>query len=141
MKVLSTEREGDTVTGLDRVLRAADFVSIHCPLTSGTRHLIDREAFTRMKPTSILINTARGPIVDTDALGEALRAGQIAAAALDVTDPEPPPPGDPVYDTPNLLVVPHIGSATHAARARMTELSVENLLAGLDGRAMPHPAG
>ncbi len=140
MKVLSTEREGDTVTGLDRVLRAADFVSIHCPLTSGTRHLIDREAFTRMKPTSILINTARGPIVDTDALGEALRAGQIAAAALDVTDPEPLPSGHRLWSAPNLLIVPHIGSATRVARERMSDIAVDNLIAALDGRPMPFQA-
>ena len=86
------------------------------------------------------MNTARGAVVDQRALIEALNAGEIAGAALDVTDPEPPPPGDPVFSTPNLLVVPHIGSATRAARARMTELAVENLLAGLEGRPMPHPA-
>jgi len=71
----------------------------------------------------------------------ALGSGAIAGAAIDVTDPEPPPPGDRIFETPNLLVVPHIGSATRSARARMTELAVENLLAGLDGRPMPHPAG
>jgi len=80
-------------------------------------------------------------VVDQAALLEALRDGVIAGAAIDVTDPEPPPPGDPLFATPNLLVAPHIGSATRAARARMTELSVENLLAGLAGRPMPHPAG
>ncbi|MGD0385628.1 MAG: NAD(P)-dependent oxidoreductase, partial [Solirubrobacteraceae bacterium] len=128
-------------TELDELLACSDYVSLHVPLTPRTRHLIDGAALKRMRPTAILVNTSRGAVIDQAALIEALRAGEIAAAALDVTDPEPPPPGDPVYDTPNLLVVPHIGSATHAARARMTELSVENLLAGLDGRAMPHPAG
>ena len=88
-------------------------------------------------PTAV--NAARGPIIEQAALLELLQAGRIRAA-LDVTDPEPPPPGDPLYATPNLLVLPHIGSATRAARARMTELAVENLLAGLDGRPMPHPA-
>jgi glyoxylate reductase len=87
------------------------------------------------------VNTARGAVVDQRALIDALRNGEIAGAAIDVTDPEPPPVDDPIYDTPNLLVVPHIGSATRAARARMTELAVENLLAGLDGRPMPHAAG
>ena len=93
-----------------------------------------------MRPTAILVNTARGGVVDQAALIDALNAGEIAGAAIDVTAPEPPPPDDPVFTTPNLLVLPHIGSATRTARARMTELAVENLLAGLDGRPMPHPA-
>ena len=126
---------------LDEVLTSSDFVSLHCPLTTATRHLIDSAALRRMRPTAILVNTARGGVVDQAALLEALRDGVIAGAAIDVTDPEPPPPGDPLFATPNLLVAPHIGSATRAARARMTELSVENLLAGLAGRPMPHPAG
>jgi glyoxylate reductase len=128
-------------TELDELLAGSDFVSLHCPLTPRTRHLIDAAALRRMRPTAILINTARGGVVDQRALIDALHAGEIAAAAIDVTDPEPPPPGDRIYATPNLLVVPHIGSATSTARARMTELAVENLLAGLDGRPMPHPAG
>ena len=118
----------------------SDFVSLHCPLTPRTRHLIDAAALARMRSRAILVNTARGGVVDQPALIDALNAGEIAGAAIDVTDPEPPPPGDPIYSTPNLLVLPHIGSATRAARARMTELAVENLLAGLDGRPMPHPA-
>ena len=125
---------------LDELLERSDFVSLHVPLTPRTRHLIDAAALRRMRSSAILVNTARGGVVDQRALIEALNNGDIAGAALDVTDPEPPPPGDPVFSTPNLLVVPHIGSATHAARARMTELSVENLLAGLEGRPMPHPA-
>ncbi len=91
-----------------------------------------------MKPTAILVNTARGPIVDHDALRRALIAGEIAGAALDVTDPEPLSADDPLLDAPNLIVVPHIGSATRAARERMADLAVDNLLAGLDGRPMPH---
>jgi glyoxylate reductase len=93
-----------------------------------------------MKPTAILVNTARGAIVDQLALGAALRAGTIGGAALDVTDPEPMPPDDPLRGAPNLIVVPHIGSATYTARARMTELAVNNLLAALAGRPMPNPA-
>jgi glyoxylate reductase len=85
-----------------------------------------------------LVNTARGPIVDSDALREALRSGQIAGAALDVTEPEPLAPDDPLLGAPNLIVVPHIGSATRQAREQMAELAVENLLAGLEGRPMPH---
>ena len=127
-------------TELDELLAASDFVSLHCPLTPQTRHLIDAAALRRMRSSAILVNTARGGVVDQPALIGALHAGEIAGAAIDVTDPEPPPPGDPIYTTPNLLVLPHIGSATRAARARMTELAVENLLAGLDGRPMPHPA-
>lgn len=133
--VHASARHRDAVTYL---LQGSDFVTLHCPLTPETYHLIGIQALTQMKPTAILINTARGPIVDQAALIEALRLGQIAGAALDVTDPEPPPADDPIYTAPNLLVVPHIGSATQAARERMTELAVENLLAGLDGRPMPH---
>jgi glyoxylate reductase len=128
-------------SGLDELLDASDYVSLHVPLTARTRHLIDAAALRRMRPTAILVNTSRGAVIDQAALISALRAGEIAAAAIDVTDPEPPPPGDPIYETPNLLVVPHIGSATRTARARMTELAVENLLAGLAGKPMPHPAG
>jgi glyoxylate reductase len=127
-------------TALDELLAGSDFVSLHCPLTPQTRHLIDAAALRRMRSTAILVNTARGGVVDQAALIDALTAGEIAGAAIDVTDPEPPPPGDPIYATRNLLVLPHIGSATRTARARMTELAVENLLAGLDGRPMPHPA-
>jgi glyoxylate reductase len=128
-------------TELEELLAQSDFVSLHVPLNARTRHLIDAAALRRMRSSAILVNTARGAVVDQRALIDALRNGDIAGAAIDVTDPEPPPVGDPIYDTPNLLVVPHIGSATRAARARMTELAVENLLAGLDGRPMPHAAG
>jgi glyoxylate reductase len=91
-----------------------------------------------MRRTAILINTARGPIVDHAALKDALTHGEIAGAALDVTDPEPLPPDDPLLDAPNLLVVPHIGSATHTARERMADMAVDNLLAALAGEPMPH---
>jgi glyoxylate reductase len=123
---------------LEALLEGSDFVSLHCPLTPSTHHLINADALARMRSSAILINTARGPIVDQTALIEALVSGEIAGAALDVTDPEPPAPDDPLLSTPNLLVVPHIGSATRAAREQMAELAVENLLAGLDGRPMPH---
>jgi phosphoglycerate dehydrogenase-like enzyme len=91
-----------------------------------------------MKPTAYLVNTARGPIVDTDALARALRAGELAGAALDVTDPEPLPGDHPLLDAPNLLVVPHVGSATVATRERMAAMAVDNLLAGLAGEPMPN---
>ena len=125
---------------LEAVLTQSDFVSLHCPLTPATHHLIDRTALSRMRSTAILINTARGPIVDLLALRAALLDGTIAGAALDVTDPEPLPRDDPLLGAPNLIVVPHIGSATRAARERMTEMAVDNLLAGLQGQPMPHQA-
>jgi glyoxylate reductase len=91
-----------------------------------------------MKASAILINTARGPIVVTDALVRALREGWIAGAGLDVTDPEPLPPDHPLYDLPNCLIVPHIGSATHGTRRRMAEMACENLLAGLEAQKLPN---
>ena len=121
------------------LLERADFVSVHTPLTPETRHLIGTDALARMKPTALLVNTSRGGVVDQDALRAALHAGEIAGAALDVTDPEPLPADHPLLDAPNLLVVPHIGSATVRTRARMAEMAVENLLAALDGQPMPHP--
>jgi lactate dehydrogenase-like 2-hydroxyacid dehydrogenase len=135
MTVIATRQ-----TPLEELLERSDFVSLHCPLTDQTHHLIDADALARMRPSAILVNTARGGIVDQVALGQALREGTIAAAAIDVTDPEPPALDDPLLGAPNLLVLPHIGSASRSARARMTELAVANLLAALDGQPMPHPA-
>ncbi|HEV3379024.1 MAG TPA: D-glycerate dehydrogenase [Thermoleophilaceae bacterium] len=123
---------------LGELLERSDFVSLHVPLTPETRGLIGDKALARMKPSAYLINTARGPIVDTEALTHALRAGEIAGAALDVTDPEPLPAGHPLLDAPNLLVLPHLGSATYATRERMADMAVDNLLAGLAGERMPH---
>jgi glyoxylate reductase len=93
-----------------------------------------------MKPGAILVNTARGGLVDQVALRRALVDGRLGGAGLDVTDPEPLAPDDPLLEAPNLLVLPHIGSATHTARRAMADLAVDNLLAALDGRPMPHPA-
>jgi glyoxylate reductase len=134
MEVLMVDLGDDLHSALER----ADFVSIHTPLTPDTHHLIDADALGAMKPTAILVNTARGPIVDQDALAHALREGRLAGAGLDVTDPEPLPPDHPLYETPNLLVVPHIGSATTTARAAMADRAVDNLLAALDGKPMPY---
>jgi lactate dehydrogenase-like 2-hydroxyacid dehydrogenase len=128
-------------TPLEELLERSDFVSLHCPLTTETHHLIDADALARMRPSAILVNTARGGIVDQVALDQALRKGTIAAAAIDVTDPEPPALDDPLLGAPNLLVLPHVGSASRTARAQMTELAVANLLAALDGQPMAHPAG
>jgi glyoxylate reductase len=138
MEVLHTSRAGGV--SLEELLERSDFVSLHCPLTPETRHLIDDVALARMKPTALLVNTARGPIVDSDALLRALQARAIGGAALDVTDPEPLPADHPLLGAPNLLVVPHIGSATVRTRHRMTEIAVANLLAGLAGEPMPHQA-
>jgi len=144
MTVVQSSRSGGMPLG--DLLELADFVSIHCPLTPGTRDLIGAEQLRLMKPTAYLINTARGGIVNQPALITALREGWIAGAALDVTDPEPLPADDPLLDAPNLIVLPHVGSATHATRERMAGLAVDNLLAALAGDAMPHrypppPAG
>ena len=136
MHVITVGRNDD----LHAALREADFISLNVPLTEGTRHLIDAEALAQCRPTAILVNTARGPIIDQVALREALETGRLAAAGLDVTDPEPLPPDDALLQAPNLIVVPHIGSATYTARSRMADLAVDNLLAGLDGRPLPHEA-
>jgi glyoxylate reductase len=135
-KILHTSRSGGVP--LEELLDRSDFVTLHPPLTSETRGLIGDEALARMKPTAYLVNTARGPIVDSEALGRALHAGGIAGAALDVTDPEPLPGDHPLLGAPNLLVLPHLGSATEATRARMSDMAVDNLLAGLAGEQMPH---
>jgi len=125
---------------LEELLERSDFVTLHCPLTPETRHLIDEAALDRMKPTALLVNTARGPIVDAAALERALHERAIAGAALDVTDPEPLPADHPLLEAPNLLVVPHVGSATVRTRHKMTEIAVDNLLAALAGEPMPHQA-
>jgi glyoxylate reductase len=135
MEVVMVDLGDDLHAALER----ADFVSIHTPLTPETHHLIDAEALARMKPTAILVNSARGPIVDRDALAAALHEGRLGGAGLDVTDPEPLPADHPLLQAPNLLVVPHIGSATTTARAAMADRAVDNLLAALDGKPMPYP--
>ena len=125
-------------TSLDELLNRSDFVSLHCPLLPETRGLINETSLRKMKPTAILINAARGPVVDTASLVRGLSEGWIAGAALDVTDPEPLPPDHPLYALPNCLIVPHIGSATRGTRRRMAEMACENLLAGLEGRKLPY---
>ncbi len=149
MRVLYTSRTRkqrlEAELGLERVvlgdlLARADFVTLHCPLTPETYHLIDERALRRMKPTAVLVNTARGPVMEMEALARALREGWIAAAALDVTDPEPLPPDHPLLSLPNCIILPHIGSATVAARERMAVMAAENLLAGLRGEQLPYCA-
>jgi len=125
---------------LDGALAQADFVSLHVPFTEETRGLIGAPQLAAMPAHAILVNTARGPVVDREALRQALLEGEIGGAALDVTDPEPLPADDPLLDAPHLLVVPHIGSATAGARQAMADRAVDNLLAGLEGRPLPYPA-
>lgn len=124
---------------LDDLLRESDFVSVHTPLTPETQHLINRDTLALMKPSAILINTARGGIIDQSALYDALRDGVIAAAALDVTDPEPLPRNEPLLTLPNAIIVPHIGSASVRTRDAMALIAAQNLLAALAGEPMPHP--
>jgi glyoxylate reductase len=133
------ERElGARRVDLPELLAESDFVSVHANLTPATRHMFDAAAFRRMKRTAVFVNTARGPFVDEKALYEALRDGVIFAAGLDVTDPEPPAPDNPLLTLPNCVVAPHIASATVKTRNSMAEIAADNLLAGLEGRALRH---
>jgi glyoxylate reductase len=125
--------------GFESLLAGCEFVVLCVPLTDGTRGLIDSRALSRMKPSAVLVNVARGPVVVTDDLLSALRSGTIAAAALDVTDPEPLPRDHGLLSMYNVIITPHLGSATDRTRRRMAEISVDNLLAGLDGRPLPSP--
>ncbi len=123
---------------LDELLRAADFVSLHVPLTPVTARMIGEPQLRAMKHTAILVNTARGGVVDQAALVRALEQGWIAGAGLDVADVEPIPPGDALLRAPNVTLLPHIGSATHATRERMASMAIDNCLEALRGKRMPH---
>lgn len=129
---------GATYVELDTLLAESDFVSLHTPLTPETKHLINAERLKKMKATATLINTARGEIVDQEALIEALRDGTIAYAGLDVTTPEPLPADSPLLSLPNATVLPHIGSASISAREKMATMAAENLVAGLKGERLPN---
>lgn len=123
---------------LHEALARSDFVSLHVPLTPHTHHLIGEAEFRIMKPSSILINTSRGAVVDPEALYQALVNGHIGGAALDVTDPEPMPGSHPLLTLQNCLVIPHLGSASIATRTRMACIAAENIMAGLRGDPLPH---
>jgi glyoxylate reductase len=138
-RVVHSGRDGGVP--LEQLLEQSTVVTLHCPLTDATRGLIDADALRRMRDDAYLVNTARGPVVDTDALLQALEQGWIAGAALDVTDPEPLPADHPLLRAPNLVVAPHLGSASHETRAEMADIAVDNLLAGLRGESLPHRAG
>ncbi len=123
---------------LETLLRESDFISLHTPLTEQTRGLMNAATFAKMKPNAILVNTSRGPVVDPQALYEALHSKRIAAAALDVTDPEPLPVDSPLLALDNLIILPHIASASRTTRARMSIMAAENLIAGLKGERLPN---
>ena len=123
---------------LDTLLRESDFVSLHVPLSDETRHMIGERELKLMKPTAYLINTSRGEVVDPRALYEAAKSGSIAGAALDVTEPEPIPTDDPLLTLDNVLVTPHLGSASRATRLKMAEMAAQNIVAVLEGGTPPN---
>jgi lactate dehydrogenase-like 2-hydroxyacid dehydrogenase len=135
----ATSALGASYRPLEALLAESDFVSLHVNLSDVTRHLINAETLAWMKPTAVLVNTSRGPVVDQAALAEALRDGTIWAAALDVTDPEPIPMDDPLVSLDNCLIVPHIASASRATRGKMAAMAAANLLAGVRGEPLPTP--
>lgn len=123
---------------LDTLLNESDFISLHMPLTPATRNLINAEAFNKMKRNAILINTARGGVVDSEALYNALKNKRIFAAGLDVTEPEPLPETHPLLTLDNITILPHLGSASAATRDKMALMAAENLIAGLKGDRLPN---
>jgi glyoxylate reductase len=125
-------------TDLDTLLRESDFISVHVPLTPKTRHMVNADFLSKMKPDAVLVNTARGGVLDQSALYKTLEGQRIFAAALDVTDPEPLPLDSPLLELDNCIIVPHIASASVQSRDMMAFLAAENLLAGLEGKRLPH---
>jgi glyoxylate reductase len=133
------ERElGARLVDFDTLLAESDFISVHTVMNDSTKHLFNADAFRKMKRSAIFINTARGGIVNEADLTAALRNGDIFAAGLDVTDPEPPAFDNPLLYLPNCVVAPHIGSATVSSRNGMAEIAADNLLAGLAGKPLRH---
>ena len=144
LEVVAFARRPTTAPGvafldLDEVLRRADILSIHVPLNRETRQLIGARELARMKPTAMLVNTARGAIVDQGALVAALRSGGIAAAGLDVLDPEPPPPDDPILSLPNVILTPHAAWYSEESRERVTTAAVRDAVAVLRGGVPESP--
>ena len=124
---------------LDDLLARSDFVTLHPPMSDETRHLIGTRELGLMKQRAVLVNIARGGVVDHDALYEAMRVGKITAVALDVTEPEPLPRDHPLLELENVVIMPHLGSATRQTRLAMAQLTADNLLAGLEGRDLLTP--
>ena len=137
-EILEKDLGAEYRADLKDLLSASDFISLHVPLTPATDKLIGRTEFQLMKKTAVFINTARGGIVDQEALYEALSSGRIFAAGLDVTAIEPIPPDDPLLKLNNVIITPHIGSASFQTRRRMALMAAENLLAGLRRELPPH---
>ncbi len=147
MEVLYTQRNRDLdaekrfsakYVTLDELLKESDYVSLHAYLSSETRGMISSKQFSLMKPTAVFVNTARGAMVDHDALYQALKTGKLAAAALDVFDPEPIPQDQPLLKLPNVIITPHIASASITTRKRMAIMTVENILAAFNGTRLPY---
>lgn len=143
MRVLGFNRSPREIAGvenvsLEQLLLRSDFVSLHVALTPETANLINADRIASMKPGAVLVNTARGGIVDEHALAEALRNGRLYAAGIDVFEKEPVEADNPLLSLPNVVVAPHIGSATVLTRAKMADLAVENIMAALSGQPMPH---
>jgi glycerate dehydrogenase len=126
--------DGVKVAELDTIFRDSDVISLHCPLTPETRHLVNAERLSSMKPSAFLLNTSRGPLVDESALADALNSGKIAGAGLDVLSVEPPPASNPLLQAKNCIITPHHAWATKAARARLLDVSVANVRAFLEGK-------
>ena len=138
-----TERESSSEFNATRVdfetlLKESDFISLHTPLTADTHHMINSEALSKMKSSAVLINTSRGPVVDLAALYDALKEHRIFAAGLDVTEPEPLPPDSPLLTLDNIVLAPHIASASQATRDKMAWMAAKNLIAGLKGERLPN---
>jgi glyoxylate reductase len=127
-----------TPVDFDSLLKQSDFISLHTPLTPATHHLINAQAFSKMKPNAVLVNTARGPVVDPNDLYKALKSKRIFAAALDVTEPEPLPADHPLLTLDNLILTPHLGSASQTARDQMSWMAAQNLIAGLKNERLPN---
>lgn len=141
MRVLAYKRrppdslpEGVAMAGMDTLFRESDVISLHCPLTAENKHMVDAGRLATMKNSAFLINTARGPLIDEEALAQALNDGEIAGAGLDVLSQEPPPLEHPLYNAKNCIITPHIAWATQAARARLLDIAVANVQAFLEGR-------
>jgi glyoxylate reductase len=132
------ETQGMEYRPLERLLAESDFVTLHIPFNPETRHFIGARELALMKRGAILVNTARGGVVDQDALVDSLRSGHLGGAALDVTDPEPLPTSHPLFSFDNVVITPHIGSASSATRARMAEMAAANIAAVLRGDAPPN---